>query len=56
MSKPIAIGSLDEFVYGVCPKPVTTKRGLELGTGLVFPEVNFTLPCRVRKLIRTKFA
>ncbi len=44
MSKEIAIDSIDQFVYGVCPKPVTTKRGLELGTGLVFPEVNFTLP------------
>ncbi len=44
MSKPIAIPTLDQFVYGVCPKPVTTARGLELGTGTVFPEVNFTLP------------
>ena len=44
MIKTIAIDSVDQFVYGVCPKPITTARGLELGTGTVFPEVNFTLP------------
>jgi methanol--5-hydroxybenzimidazolylcobamide Co-methyltransferase len=44
MTKTIAIDSLSNFVYGRCPKPVKTKRGLEIGTGLVFPEVNFTLP------------
>jgi methanol--5-hydroxybenzimidazolylcobamide Co-methyltransferase len=44
MSKTIAIDSLSDFVYGRCPKPVKTKRGLEIGTGIVFPEVNFTLP------------
>jgi len=44
MSKTIAINSMDQFVYGRCPKPVRTKRGLEVGTGTVFPEVNFTLP------------
>lgn len=44
MTKAIAIDTLEQFVYGRSPRPVTTKRGLELGTGLVFPEVNFTLP------------
>lgn len=44
MHTNIAINSIDDFIYGVCPKPVKTKRGLEIGTGLVFPEVNFTLP------------
>lgn len=44
MSKSIAIDTIEKFVYGRSPKPVTTARGLELGTGLVFPEVNFTLP------------
>ncbi|MFA5689507.1 MAG: methyltransferase MtaB domain-containing protein [Kiritimatiellales bacterium] len=44
MSKTIAIDSLDRFVYGRSPRPVITKRGLALGTGMVFPEVNFTLP------------
>lgn len=44
MTKTIAIDSLNSFVYGRCPKPVKTKRGLEIGTGIVFPEVNFTLP------------
>lgn len=44
MTKTIAIDSLNSFVYGRCLKPVKTKRGLEIGTGIVFPEVNFTLP------------
>lgn len=44
MSSKIAISSIDEFIYGKSPKPLTTKRGVEIGQGLVFPEVNFTLP------------
>jgi methanol---5-hydroxybenzimidazolylcobamide Co-methyltransferase len=44
MSKTIEISSLDTFIYGRSPKPVITDRGLEIGTGIVFPEVNFTLP------------
>ncbi len=44
MSKTIEISSLDTFRYGQCPHPVVTARGLEIGTGTVIPEVNFTLP------------
>jgi methanol--5-hydroxybenzimidazolylcobamide Co-methyltransferase len=43
MSK-LAITSLENFVYGRCPKPISTRRGLQIGTGSVLPEVNFTLP------------
>lgn len=30
--------------FGVSPRPLTTKRGLSLGGGVVYPELNFTLP------------
>ncbi|MDD4691646.1 MAG: methyltransferase MtaB domain-containing protein [Eubacterium aggregans] len=39
-----AISDLEDFVYGSCPKPVTTKGGLVIGGGTVYPEINFTLP------------
>ena len=40
----IAYNSLDDFVYGACPRPVTTKSGLIIGGGDIYPELNFTLP------------
>ncbi|MCC6730314.1 MAG: methanol--corrinoid methyltransferase [Chthonomonadales bacterium] len=40
----LAVASLAEFVYGVAPRPVRCGRGLEIGTGTVIPEINFTLP------------
>jgi methanol---5-hydroxybenzimidazolylcobamide Co-methyltransferase len=40
----LAITSLDDFIYGSSPKPVTLKSGLVIGGGQVFPELNFTLP------------
>lgn len=40
----LAISNVDEFVFGSCPNPVTTKSGLVLGGGDVIPELNFTLP------------
>lgn len=40
----LAIQNLDEFIYGVSPKPLTLKNGLVIGGGTVFPELNFTLP------------
>ena len=30
--------------FGVSPKPLTTKRGLTICGGIVYPELNFTLP------------
>ena len=38
------LGSIEEFVYGRCPRPVTLKNGLTIGGGEVYPELNFTLP------------
>lgn len=40
----LAYDSLDDFVYGSCPKPVTLKNGMVIGGGTIYPEVNFTLP------------
>ncbi|MEP0765148.1 MAG: methanol--corrinoid methyltransferase [Fimbriimonadia bacterium] len=40
----LAIASLNDFIFGRAPKPVTCGRGVEIGTGTVIPEVNFTLP------------
>ena len=40
----LAIQSIDQFVYGVCPNPVTCGNGLVIGEGAVVPELNFTLP------------
>ena len=39
----LAITELDEFVYGRCPRPLAVGRGLTLGAGTVYPELNFTL-------------
>jgi methanol--5-hydroxybenzimidazolylcobamide Co-methyltransferase len=39
-----AYTKLDDFVYGKSIYPVTTKRGLVIGGGMLYPEVNFTLP------------
>ncbi|HET6383543.1 MAG TPA: methyltransferase MtaB domain-containing protein [Armatimonadota bacterium] len=40
----LAITRLDDFIYGKAPYPVTTRSGLVLGGGIVYPEINFTLP------------
>lgn len=40
----LAVGSADELQFGVAPKPVRCGLGLEIGSGKVYPEVNFTLP------------
>lgn len=40
----LAISNLDDFIYGISPKPVTLKNGLVIGGGTVYPELNFTLP------------
>jgi methanol--5-hydroxybenzimidazolylcobamide Co-methyltransferase len=40
----LAYTNLDDFVYGSCPNPVTTKSGMVIGGGVVYPEINFTLP------------
>ena len=40
----LAVAGLDEFVFGRCPRPLEVGRGLVLGAGTVYPELNFTLP------------
>ncbi|MDR1791530.1 MAG: hypothetical protein LBR20_07795 [Propionibacteriaceae bacterium] len=40
----LAIADERQLVFGQAPKPVTTRRGLVFGGGLVYPELNFTLP------------
>src|ERR1035437_7026178 len=33
-----------DLLFGVAPEPLKTRRGMILGGGLVYPELNFTLP------------
>ena len=40
----LAIPVANGLLYGVCPHPLECGLGLTIGGGLVFPEVNFTLP------------
>lgn len=40
----LAISSADDLRFGVSPHPVKTARGLVIGGGLVYPELNFTMP------------
>ena len=39
-----AYENLSDFVYGKSLNPVTLKNGMTIGGGLVYPEINFTLP------------
>lgn len=40
----LAISHPDELIFGAAPRPLTLKNGMVIGGGLVFPELNFTLP------------
>ena len=40
----LAIEDQNSLRFGVSPKPLTTKRGMKIGGGTVYPELNFTLP------------
>lgn len=40
----LAIDNPDDLVFGAAPRPLTTRRGMVLGGGTVYPELNFTLP------------
>ncbi len=42
--KHLEIDNPQELVFGKAKYPVTTKRGLVIGGGTVYPELNFTLP------------
>ncbi len=40
----LTISNRDDLIFGSALHPVRTKRGLSIGGGLVYPELNFTLP------------
>jgi len=40
----LAIADPAELCFGRCSRPLTTRRGLSIGGGTVYPELNFTLP------------
>jgi methanol--5-hydroxybenzimidazolylcobamide Co-methyltransferase len=40
----LAISDPFQLIFGTAPHPVTTRRGLVIGGGTVYPELNFTLP------------
>ena len=42
--RALAIPDPRQLIYGRSPRPVRCGFDLEIGGGLVFPEVNFTLP------------
>ena len=42
--KSLIITKPEDLMFGIAPKPVKTRRGLEIGGGQVYAELNFTLP------------
>jgi len=40
----LAISNPAELIFGQAPHPVTTRSGMVIGGGTVYPELNFTLP------------
>ncbi|MEI6219592.1 MAG: methyltransferase MtaB domain-containing protein, partial [bacterium] len=44
MYTTLAIDTVENLRFGFAPKPVTTAHGLVIGGGIVYPELNFTLP------------
>jgi methanol---5-hydroxybenzimidazolylcobamide Co-methyltransferase len=40
----LAVSDPAELTFGLAPKPVTTRSGMVIGGGTVYPELNFTLP------------
>jgi methanol--5-hydroxybenzimidazolylcobamide Co-methyltransferase len=42
--KKLVIDNPKDLMFGLAPKPVTTRRGLVIGGGQVYTELNFTLP------------
>lgn len=43
-STGLSIRSLEDFGFGIAPKPVVCGRSVTIGAGQVIPEINFTLP------------
>jgi methanol--5-hydroxybenzimidazolylcobamide Co-methyltransferase len=42
--RELAIPRADDLLFGTAPRALRTRHGLHLGGGLVYPELNFTLP------------
>ena len=42
--KSLAIENAADLRFGVSPKPLATRQGMLIGGGIVYPELNFTLP------------
>lgn len=42
--KSLTITKPEDLMFGIAPKPVYTRRGLKIGGGQVYSELNFTLP------------
>jgi methanol--5-hydroxybenzimidazolylcobamide Co-methyltransferase len=42
--KKLTINTPEELYFGTAPNPVKTRRGLQIGGGNIYPELNFTLP------------
>lgn len=40
----LAIDNPDDLLFGTAPRPLPTRRGMTIGGGQVYPEINFTLP------------
>lgn len=40
----LVIENPENLMFGIAPNPVKTRRGLEIGGGAVYAELNFTLP------------
>lgn len=42
--KQLTIRNPKDLRFGIAPKPLTTRMGMSIGGGQVYPELNFTLP------------
>lgn len=40
----LTIENPDDLIFGISPYPVKTRSGMIIGGGIVYPEINFTLP------------
>ena len=42
--RELAIANPEQLIFGRAPHPLITRRGMVIGGGTVYPELNFTLP------------
>lgn len=42
--RSLAISNARDLLFGLAPNPLTTRSGMVIGGGCVYPEINFTLP------------